>query len=609
MKYYYFKHKDDTCGIIAIDENSGDFRNIKIQEPELMPFLGQANEERMRIWWKTRAVPSSRKTTMEIIRRSGCKTSEEYLAKNLALSLTDCYWICPIDMDLLWDDVKLWNLVNQGVLHVPYHNATSYDPNATLGGQMDKYWDLSNEDPVLVKTCASYFGQQAINEAFATWVQKKQETNIPYVSYRAIRENDIYRTVCKAFTTENIELVTAYEVICSEKQSNDKSNYNAFVDICKKHGLEKEITEEYLDFELELDFSISNTDRHLMNLGILRNADTLTFLGVAPIYDNGNSMFFRDPVPYNRATILQRDITSLCKKEETILKQINNRSALNAELLPSESEVKTFYEKTKMPEQRINVIAHNYGVKLELLKDFQKGKTISYYFENKNLKKPSVTTSIDLCQPKHFILLSGIPGSGKSKQAELEMDLLKRNGMLYCASSDIYKGDSNEDMLFFDKESIIQEAIVRNRDIDKTNSYTLISINDIREEFPQSSEEYVFTVAFARMEGALSCGCSVIYDAGNLDEYDRNKSYQIAEKYNVEEKTIVLCKCSVEESKNINQDITESTIQTMLDRFNDANENISGNWKIKEVLSPDLKKAQTQNSSYDQKSHDDDIII
>lgn len=29
---------------------------------------------------------------------------------------------------------------------IPYHNATSYDYNASLGGQMEKYWDLDQPD-------------------------------------------------------------------------------------------------------------------------------------------------------------------------------------------------------------------------------------------------------------------------------------------------------------------------------------------------------------------------------------------------------------------------------------------------------------------------------
>lgn len=39
---------------------------------------------------------------------------------------------------------------------IPYHNVTSYDPNASLGGQMEKYWDFTGKVPVLVKESSKY---------------------------------------------------------------------------------------------------------------------------------------------------------------------------------------------------------------------------------------------------------------------------------------------------------------------------------------------------------------------------------------------------------------------------------------------------------------------
>ena len=41
---------------------------------------------------------------------------------------------CEVQNEYLYSDGK-----------VPYYNATSYDPNASLGGQLEKYWDLENK--------------------------------------------------------------------------------------------------------------------------------------------------------------------------------------------------------------------------------------------------------------------------------------------------------------------------------------------------------------------------------------------------------------------------------------------------------------------------------
>lgn len=45
-----------------------------------------------------------------------------------------------------------------------------------------------------------------------------------------------------------------------------------------------------LDQMIVLDYLIANEDRHLNNFGLLRNPDTLEWLGPTPIYDSGSSL-------------------------------------------------------------------------------------------------------------------------------------------------------------------------------------------------------------------------------------------------------------------------------------------------------------------------------
>jgi hypothetical protein len=49
-----------------------------------------------------------------------------------------------------------------------------------------------------------------------------------------------------------------------------------------------------IDMMLALDFIIANDDRHNNNFGLIRNANTLEWLSVAPIFDSGHSMWHRD---------------------------------------------------------------------------------------------------------------------------------------------------------------------------------------------------------------------------------------------------------------------------------------------------------------------------
>ena len=43
-----------------------------------------------------------------------------------------------------------------------------------------------------------------------------------------------------------------------------------------------------------LDFLIMNEDRHLNNFGIIRDVNTLKWLDMAPIFDNGQSLNIQD---------------------------------------------------------------------------------------------------------------------------------------------------------------------------------------------------------------------------------------------------------------------------------------------------------------------------
>jgi hypothetical protein len=49
-----------------------------------------------------------------------------------------------------------------------------------------------------------------------------------------------------------------------------------------------------MDEMIAIDYLIGNTDRHTGNFGIIRDADTLQWLKIAPIFDSGNSLFYNE---------------------------------------------------------------------------------------------------------------------------------------------------------------------------------------------------------------------------------------------------------------------------------------------------------------------------
>ena len=380
---YELMHKDKKVGLINLDV-PGNVVNYVPINGEYSPFMGNADLNKIKVWWSQRSVPGSRKIMEEVIKKAGCLNSSEYLAKNMALSMTDAYWLCPIDISISWEDVKLRNQlgVNKGIL--PHHNATSYDPNASLGGQMEKYWDLNGEIPVLVKTSLIHKGQQGVNEAFATMLHQRQKSTIPYVKYSVDRLNDEQtQCFCDEFTSDSKELINAYEVVESQKTSNSISVYDSYIEICAGNGIDREVIQQFMDYQTLTDFIISNDDEHLLNFGVLRDSETFKLIGPAPIFDSGNSMFFSEykDEAYTRAEILERTITSFFKSEDKMLSKVKDKGIVKTDLLPTVDEAFEFYADNGIPEQKASFIANCYGVKLEMVNEFQHGKKISLYHE------------------------------------------------------------------------------------------------------------------------------------------------------------------------------------------------------------------------------------
>ena len=63
--------------------------------------------------------------------------------------------------------------------------------------------------------------------------------------------------------------------------------YQHFINCCNTLGIPDAVP--FLDRMMVLDYLIANEDRHLNNFGALRNAETLEWLGMAPVYDSGSS--------------------------------------------------------------------------------------------------------------------------------------------------------------------------------------------------------------------------------------------------------------------------------------------------------------------------------
>lgn len=611
MIKYILMHKNDKCGTILFDENIGRITEYHDDRNGLSPYLGNCDIKKIQKWWEMRAVPASRATMQQVINNANCLNTEVYLAKNLGLSMTDTYWIKPSGIDLSFNNVKFANLAAYSHGKIPYHNATSYDPNASLGGQMEKYWDLMHKTPILVKESYKYYGQQSINEVFASIVHSRQPSNVEFVRYTAeMTEDRGVQCKCPAFTSENIELLSAYEMVESRKIQNSQALYDEYINICVENGIDYNQIQEFMDYQTMTDFLITNTDEHLLNFGVLRDPNTMKLIGPAPIFDSGNSMFYSDgrKTPYTRAGILDIPITSFYKREEKLLGKVKNKTAVDLNSIPSAGEVKELYANAGIPEEKADVISKNYDTKAKMLSEFQRGKTISLYKEKQAEKNSKYNTivkepEVKMESPK-FIMLCGIPGSGKSQLAKSLYADLQNKKMddvnLYPASKAIKNIG-----LIFDPSKITNDIIIN---ADYKDSTVLISPNKIRQElkdnYPDNySESLVFAIVDARIKTALKSGASVVYEATNLDKPIREKYLGIANEYGVKDTSLHVTWINPNDSIS---SISPNLLSAMNNRLVDSNPSKDEGWS--DFVQHGMPAEKIQSNDYFDMSIDDDEI-
>ena len=128
-----------------------------------------------------------------------------------------------------------------------------------------------------------------------------------------------------------------------------------------------------LDRMIVLDYIIANEDRHLNNFGLLRNAETLEWLGFAPIFDSGSSLGYDKVAAQIRAG---RDITCkpFKKHHDEQLKLVSSFDWIDFEKLKDiESMITEVLSDEKngefVDESRVSAIASAVGGRVQILRE------------------------------------------------------------------------------------------------------------------------------------------------------------------------------------------------------------------------------------------------
>ncbi|MGN0494416.1 MAG: HipA domain-containing protein [Acutalibacteraceae bacterium] len=305
-----FMHKRIPVAEIEIDDATGFIRKIgKIYAPEHLPIgitvsKGIADRAALNDWWIDRSIPASRSGIREALDNLNLSSTKMLLTRCYGLSLSDQYWICPEGSELKWEEINFFeNDFSDDIGDILFGENKKKDilnfssPDSTSDGNLKKRWKIIDGKRCLIKGGSNPFRQQPFNEVIASEIMRR--LNIPHVPYTVIWNKNAPYSVCEDFVNKDTELVPAWRVLKYKKRDNNTSWYCHFVNCCKALGIKDVIP--FLDRMIITDYIIANEDRHLNNFGAIRNAETLEWIGMAPIYDSGSSLGY-DKMPVQMRT-------------------------------------------------------------------------------------------------------------------------------------------------------------------------------------------------------------------------------------------------------------------------------------------------------------------
>ena len=282
-------------------------------------------------------------------------------------------------MPLRWNDVNLFcnefrdpvGDMQVGDIEAPTLQPDGcYSPSSSLQGELNKKWLIIQGKRYLLKGNHGGNSQESLNEVFASLLHRKQGL-FPYVDYKCVMREPQgqFFCICECFTSDQVEFIPAIDVVNSMKKDNAISQYEHFIEVAVGNGMTESEVRAFLEYQILTDYIISNTDRHLGNFGVLRDGKTLQYIGMAPIFDSGNSMFWNQPLLPCHSDLKDIRVNSFRSKEHQLLELVSNKDAIQFSHLPSEEELYLIYRQDPMI-ARPDAIALGYKKKIKMLESF-----------------------------------------------------------------------------------------------------------------------------------------------------------------------------------------------------------------------------------------------
>ena len=370
-KIFNFEYNDEEHIIVKFERNYSD-------NEDYAPFGlikdNNIDKNQFNKWWKNRQIPASRNGLKEVLHKSDIYDKDNFDlldTKAYCLSLSDQYWVKKVDEDILWEDINFFDnefsedigkiLFNGGKTPV---NLNLNTPDMTSNGNYEKRWKIIDGERYLVKAGGKMINQEPFNEVIATKLYERILNDDEYVKYEIVYDNERAVSICKNFITKNTELVPAWKINEYYSFNEDENKYEHYIRCLNELNIPN--AHLLVDKMIVCDFILANKDRHFNNFGAIRNVETLEFESIAPIFDNGCSLWFDENDIYVGEFFLTKPFEEY---EKTQVNLVKNISWLDISKLDGfVDEVKNILSSNKLlSDERINKIVEQIRSRIEYI--------------------------------------------------------------------------------------------------------------------------------------------------------------------------------------------------------------------------------------------------
>ena len=294
-----FKHRDtevlrfdwvEPFGVKNVEVNSAAERFLPLAFREQVRKDPESLRYRLEEWLLHRTPPLKRRGISDMLRYLGFYEDDPSWKRNLitlsrGLSLNDVHWVVKDDSPEKWATSNLYdNPFSTAVASMAFTGEKRSDvrdastsPEYSTNGNLRKCWRRLNGQVLLYKGSGhddgGFFehrnavGYEPLSEYYAAQIAAAMK--LPHVPYDLAQFKHRLCSTCPLFTSDKTGFLAARHVLNRDQAREDLR----FADI------------------FFFDAIIFNTDRHLGNFGFLVDNDNNELAGIAPIFDNGYSLF------------------------------------------------------------------------------------------------------------------------------------------------------------------------------------------------------------------------------------------------------------------------------------------------------------------------------